>query len=375
MISRWLYHCALSLLFPFWILYWSYFHWKNSIPLQGLLARCGWIKNKPKQAIWIHAASIGELRLSQHIVSSLEKKHPIIISTMTGRGFENQLKQPHFYFPFDHPLCVKLALRCLQPKAIIFIETELWPNLIHYSTCPCFLVNGRLSKKSFENYKKIQPLSQQMMQQLSGIFCVSQTIKERFEALGGNVLGVHPNLKYLAFKPNLPDPIPLSNHTLVCGCTHPKEDLQLIELLPQLQANIPNFKMVIIPRHQSRARWLQKRFSNLNGLIIEDRYGVTLEWYKKARWVFVGGSLIPHGGQNPLEPLSCHRPTMIGPYYFNFTSVVDGLLSNKLITCISNPGDIIDFCKDQMIPINTYQHFKTQQENAYTALLDLAQRI
>tara|TARA_E500000178_G_scaffold337297_1_gene376281 strand:+ start:1030 stop:2163 length:1134 start_codon:yes stop_codon:yes gene_type:complete len=373
-LFRLLYNLLLSLALPFLTVYWIFFHYKNNIPIRRVLERLGWVTDYPKNAVWIHAASIGELKLTEHLLPSISKKHPIVISTMTGRGFENKLEFPHFYLPIDHPLCVKLVIALLKPKAIIFIETELWPSLIHQVSCPCFLINGRLSSKSYQSYLRYKRWTTPMFKKLKGIWCVSETVKERFTQLGGTVLSVHPNLKYLSCKENN---VPVTSNLprLVCGSTHPVEDVALINQLPTFQEHIPGFELVIIPRHQSRARWLKKQFSHYKGLVIEDRYGYTLSWYAKARWAFIGGSLIKHGGQNPLEPLSMNVFTIIGPHFYNFTSIVNDLQQNQFITVINHEKDIVDILKHSTQSPECSAFFHEQKALAKKAIGDLERRI
>ena len=294
---------------------------------------------------------------------------------MTGRGLENQLKYPHFYLPIDPPLCMKLAIFLLQPKTVVIIETELWPSLINQLNCPCFLINGRLSKKSYDNYSRYSFLTSIMIKKLQGIWCVSDIVKKRFSQLGGKVFSVHPNLKYLSATINANTPQPPSAPRLVCGSTHPEEDIDLINQLPSIQKRIPGFEMIIIPRHQHRARWLKKQYHQCKGLIIEDRYGYTMSWYQKARWVFIGGSLVKHGGQNPLEPLSINRFTMMGPYFHNFTSIIEDLENHKLITIINHATDIVEILNNSP-PTPTCQPFFQEQKNlANQAVQELLSQI
>ncbi len=359
---------------PIWIMYWSYSHIKYKIPLGRLKERIGFLSAQlPKNAIWIHAVSIGELKLAKLLIQNLPSNTPIVISTISGHGFEKHIDAPHFYLPIDLIWSIRKTMRFLKPSALVLIETEIWPCLISEATCPVLLMNGRLSDNSFKKYLRFSGFIQPAIAKLAYIGCVSDKIKQRFEKLGGNVSKVHPNFKLLNQAVPIQKPNKNNHKTLVCGCTHPVEDEKIISLLPKILEYDHNFQLVIIPRHQRRANELINKYQGQfeGNLHIESRYGVTLEWYEKAHLVFIGGSLIKHGGQNPLEALSRYCHVIMGPHYENFKLLVEELIDNQLIDIIANAEKIIDYCQQEPKSINPNPYFNSHGLKAQEAVTNL----
>lgn len=358
MPSNVLYFILLSILSPVFYLYWLKQSIKHNVPIKRISERFGYIPNLPKNAIWIHAASIGELNVANMIKPHIEHLGSIIISSSTCRG--KTTSQTDFFLPYDHPVCVKKVLSKLKPKALILIETEIWPNLIKYAECPVFLLNGRLSEKSHKKYLLVKPLIKKAFSKITGVWCSSEIDAGRFKDLGATVTSIHPNIKYL--NANKPDNLDeYDREYIVFSCTHPGEETMLIPVFEKLIASHHKQKLVLIPRHGHRKQALEKLLGRFkNNLHIEDRFGYTHYWYERAKTVFIGGSFIEHGGQNPIEPLTHGCVTVIGPYYYNFQQVTDHLIENNLIKVVYNAEELEAVCLKPYLKPSPWPFFETQ---------------
>ena len=368
MLFRYIYSYLLIILSPFFFGYWVIQSVKHGVPLKKIKERLGFVPILPKNAIWIHAASIGELKVANMIKPHIEHLGPIIISSSTCRGATTT--QTDFFLPYDHPFCVKQALQKLKPKALILIETEIWPNLIAHASCPVYLANARLSEKSFKKYQRIKPIIKNAYQALSGVWSSSEKDAKRLTHLGANITSTHPNLKYLsAQKPsNLHD----NRDVIVFSCTHPGEETLLVPVFEKIIAANNLQKIVLIPRHAHRKETLSQALKKFEtNLHIEDRFGYTDFWYQKAHTVFMGGSLIEHGGQNPIEPLIYGCTTIIGPHHFNFQQVVEGLRKNQLIHVIDSPVTLADLCINGHKPPKPWPFFEAQINEIKQSLHEL----
>lgn len=367
-----LYQLLLNLLLPCALVYWVKQFFKHQVPWAYFKERLGFLPHLPQEAIWIHAASIGELGVAKKIIATLKTSHPVILSCSTSKGLVRQ--ETDFFLPFDHKWIIQHTYKTLKPKALILIEREIWPNLIQSATCPVYLINARLSAKSFKWYSYTKSLMKQTLKQLSGVWCNGSKDAERLKALGANITCVHPNIKYL---PSTLKTFEKSYHhhkTFVFSCTHPGEEIILQPIFKALLAQNPTNHMIIIPRHPHRASSIIKALgpSNDERIIVETRFGCTSEWYAQATAVFMGGSFVPHGGQNPLEPLQYNCPSFIGPYYHNFTEVVEALEQANLITITPSPQTLLN-CLENPLQQPDPKYFLEQQQQRVENALQLLQ--
>lgn len=361
-----LYQLLINLLLPFAMVYWVKQFIKHKVPWVYFKERLGYLPDLPQQAIWIHAASIGELNVAKTIIMALKTTDPVILSCSTSKGFVRQ--KTDFFLPFDHKKIIQHTYKTLNPKALILIETELWPNLIQQATCPVYLVNARLSEKSFKRYNQIGALMKKTLPHLTGVWCSSAHDAKRLTALGATISCVHPNIKYLS-SPLKPLQKTTQIQTFVFSCTHPGEEAILLPTFKTLLQK-DTHRIVIIPRHPHRADAIKKIIRPLGDkpIIVEARFGCTDEWYSKATAVFMGGSFVPHGGQNPLEPLRYDCPCFIGPHYHNFTAVVESLKNTDLITVVSEPKMLEDYFMRPLKQPNSKPFFAHQQQRVDEAL-------
>jgi 3-deoxy-D-manno-octulosonic-acid transferase len=311
--------------------------------------------NKP--VIWIHAVSMGEVEAARPLVDSMQSQYPqhqILITTMTPTGSARVLslygeKVLHCYLPYDLPFSVKRFLGSVRPAIGIIMETELWPNLIHYASqqsIPLVLANARLSARSAAGYQRIAKLTKTMLQQLTLIAAQSQDDRKRLIALGADKDSVHAvgNLK---FEISLPASLSEEAEALrtlwgnrpvfIAASTHEGEDEIILNASRRIRAEFPDLLLILVPRHPERfdkvaalsqrsgfkilRRSEQGMCTREIQVLVVDTMGELPLFYGTADIAFVGGSLVPRGGHNLLEPAALGRPVVIGPHYFNFNEI------------------------------------------------------
>jgi 3-deoxy-D-manno-octulosonic-acid transferase len=311
--------------------------------------------------LWVHAVSLGETRAAAPLVERLRRAHPdatVLVTHMTATGraagralFGDRVVQA--WLPYDVPFAVRAFLRHFRPRAGLIMETELWPNLVALATAagvPLYLVNARLSERSARGYARVRALAQPMLASLAGIAAQSAADAARFAALGGRTPIVIGNLK---FDLEIPDAALALGRELrvrwgeerpvwVAGSTRDGEEALILDALAR-GALPPATLAVVVPRHPQRfdavAALLRQRgipFVRRSdnapvpadvGVLLGDSMGEMLGYYAAADVVFVGGSLVPLGGQNLIEPIALARPTLIGPHTFNFAEATANALA------------------------------------------------
>ncbi len=358
----------------------------------GLGQRLGFLKQLDfatdrSPRLWIHAASVGEVKAAQILISEIRKKLPdaaIIVSTMTeqGRLVARQQLDPEIdciYAPIDLPVITRRAMRKIRPSVYICLETELWPNIISQAAgagVRPILLNGRLSERSFSRYKKIRGLVKEVLARFSAISVITNHDKKKFIALGVDPekVVVHGNVKYdiapvsycpnKTGKKNLPQryrnrlEIGDDQPVLVAGSTHTGEEAQIMEVFKALATRVRDLILVIAPRHLNRLEAIEtlfrdhgirfERLSNIEdnnrkeNVILVDSMGELAGLYSVATFVFCGGSLVPQGGHNIMEPAAWGRPVFYGPSMKDFTDAKELLESVNAGFQISGPGELTE---------------------------------
>jgi 3-deoxy-D-manno-octulosonic-acid transferase len=321
----------------------------------GLLERLGAGESVSGHPLWVHGASVGEILAASRLVDALRAKgHPVLASTSTstGRAVMRRARPevPCRIAPLDHPWCVAAALAQVQPKALVLIETELWPCFIAGAArrgIPVVLVSGRLSDRSFPRYRRIAPLLRRTLSRLVAVGARTELDRERFIELGvaPDRVSVSGDLKLeidasqrplagdlAAALPGLP--------LLVAGSTHPGEEVAALRALGAVEEAGQRAVLVLAPRHLDRCdevvqevlrrgRTLHRR-SALPGrplaageVLLLDSLGELAGLYPRASACFVGGSLTPVGGHNVLEPVAAKRPVVYGPHTANARHAVE----------------------------------------------------
>ena len=301
-----------------------------------------------KDTLWIHASSVGEVRLAKILIAGLIKEgesRPIALSTFTPTGYALALEEklPNvFRLPLDFPLWLNPVFERLQPSKLVLIEAELWPSLLRQCkrrSVPVIQVNGRVSEKSVRSYRKLPAVLLWMTESIGKFSMRSQTDADRFLQLGvakEKVL-VTGNIKFDvtseaedSFQPQWKD----DSMVLVFGSTRPGEEGPIMEALVQLQKEFPNLIGVIAPRHMERCREVedlirefeveyallskQDDLTNCTVLLV-DSLGKLNAFYKSATVAYVGGGFNPRfGGHNILEPAALGKPVLFGKFMNNF---------------------------------------------------------
>ncbi len=319
----------------------------------------------PTGVVWFHTVSAGETIAAAPLIARLCQEFetlPFLVTTMTPTGSQ-QVKQRlgdqvfHSYAPYDFVHGVEAFFQRTQPRLLVLMETELWPNLIaaaHQRQIPVLLVNARLSEKSARGYARIGSLTRTMLNQLTAIACQDDAHRQRFIELGAapektQTLG---NLKFDHELPadygerlaQLFQQLPVAGRWMwIAASTHPGEEEQVLAAHRALREKRPNALLILVPRHPVRASevallvqnqgLVHVRLSQLPeveeldpdalSVLIGDTMGQLGLLYGLAEVSFVGGSLVAHGGHNPIEPALCRCPILMGPSRHNFVSVCE----------------------------------------------------
>ncbi|HEY7846366.1 MAG TPA: 3-deoxy-D-manno-octulosonic acid transferase [Bradyrhizobium sp.] len=307
--------------------------------------------------VWIHGASVGEVLASAALIERLRGLNIRILltsGTVTSAAIVAKRFPPdiiHQYVPWDSPRYVARFLEHWRPSLALFIESDLWPNLILQSAArrlPMVLINGRMSHRSFPRWKRVHGTISALLEKFDICLAQSRTDAERFAALGCRNVVTTGNLKLDVPAPPA-DPQKLERlmsltrgrPVVVAASTHPGEEEILIETHGTLAGFFPHLLTVVVPRHPDRGPpiWRLVDAAGLKAslrsrdempvastdIYVADTMGELGLFYRLAGAVFMGGSLVPHGGQNPIEAVKLGASIVHGPHVFNFTEVYDAL--------------------------------------------------
>ncbi len=355
-----------------------------------------------KQNIWLHAVSVGEIKAAASFISLLRARFPrarIIISTITpaGNAVARQIAFKDdvvIYFPFDLSFIVKRALSLINPAMILIMETELWPNLILEAAkraIPIAIINGRISDKAFPRYQLGALFFKRVLKNIT-LFCMQTQIdSQRIIKLGAPAGKVHivGNIKFDQLSclagASAPDlGIAKGERLIVAGSTYEGEEEILARVFIRLKANFPDICLLIAPRHLNRIADIEsmlkkhvlpcviirsiekKAIISKDSIFLLDVMGVLGQIYQLADIVFVGGSLVPHGGQNPIEPAACKKPVIFGRYMFNFSEIAKMFLDNNAALRVDNEQELYETLKEILRDTNKKNKLA---ESAYALVL------
>ena len=357
---------------------------------EGLLERLGMVPSRLRKQmaglgserplIWVHAVSVGEVLAVSRLVKTLDAALPdylIVLSTTTRTGQalarERFGSNRVFYCPLDLPWAVRAWLNALQPSLLILAETEFWPNLL--SGCfrrniPVAVVNARISDRSWPRYRRMRWLWRPFLSRLSRVLAQSQTDADRLKTIGclPERVTVAGNLKFdvrTAEEADATRQLKKSSASLrliVAGSTLEGEEAALLQAWPRLLHANPQLVMVLAPRHPERFAavaalleksgmvWVKRsdwhsapedslKPLNPGQIVLLDTIGELASVYSLAAVAFVGGSLVPAGGHNPLEPAQFGVPIVMGPHYANFRAITEDLLAHQALR-ISSAEDL-----------------------------------
>ncbi len=314
--------------------------------------------------IWVHAVSVGETIAAAPLIRKLRRQYParkIVLSTVTATGnLTARAQVPDadavIFFPFDLPGILHRVVRSINPALFILIETEIWPNcirLLHKRKVPILVVNGRISQGSYRGYRRIRFMMKRVLPRINGFLMQTEEDAQRIVALGappdrvqnaGNIKfdrDVLPlaEMEQLAIRRDyfLPEEGPI----LIAGSTHSGEEAALIGTYLQLRHAHPDLVFILAPRHPERAPEVeallqameltyQKRSRPQSGraVLLLDTVGELMRLYGIGTVAFVGGSLVPSGGHNILEPAIYGVPVVFGPHMENFPEITEVMVAH-----------------------------------------------
>jgi len=281
----------------------------------------------------------------------------------------------HQYAPIDSPQIIKKFFKKWKPNIIFFTESEIWPNQIFYAknnSIPIILLNARISNKSFIKWKLIKNTMNKILNCFDLILCQSNESADYFNYFGNNNIKMLGNLKFVVsgdFE-NKEENLNLQKRLVfIALSTHPTEEEVCIKIHSSLKSQHPNLLTIIIPRHINRIPEIQKiiidaklnfliaksldNFKNNTDILIINSYGNTKKILKSSKYVFIGGSLVDHGGQNPIEVAYNNSLIFHGPHVHNFTEIYDFLNKENIAFKINSGAELINQLKEK---INDYQN-------------------
>ena len=333
----------------------------------------GWVPRltATQAPLWIHTVSVGESLAAMPLIRQLKAEHPelpLLVTTTTRTGAEQIAKLgdlvEHRYAPLDYPDALWRFLRRTRPRALVIMETELWPNWL--AACarrqlPVVVMNARLSERSCQRYQKVRGVFAAMSRHLSLILCQHRDDAARFLRLGvpAERVLVTGSLKFdIQLDQNQieagqrlrsqigPRPV------WIAASTHPGEDEQILAAMRQVRLQLPQSLLILVPRHPQRfdsvaalcqaedltlaRRSRQETITSDTQVYLGDTMGEMPLLLQACDVAFVGGSLVPIGGHNLLEPASLGKPTLTGPHFFNFADVTRQLCDSKACEVVAD---------------------------------------
>ena len=338
-----------------------------------------------KRIIWLHAVSVGETLAAAPLVRALQEQYPqhrLLVTCMTPTRSERIQavfgdSVEHCYAPYDMPDALSRFLATVNPEILIIMETELWPNTIaacHRRNIPVVLANARLSQKSALGYSRVKPLVKPMLESMTAVVAQHHDDGARFIDLGlpGSVLSISGNIKF-----DLTLDAPLKQYAQQLGTqwrgaegrliwlaasTHRGEDEIILQAMSQIKAGmeVPPL-LVLVPRHPERfdqvaelctsAGYTLARHSKADAtagvdILLGDTMGELMAFYGACDIAFVGGSLVPTGGHNMIEPAAWGVPILTGPHLFNFAEASRLLLEAEAMQVCDNADSLAQHCID-----------------------------
>lgn len=344
-------------------------------PTGGFAERMGFRLGKGSHDLWIHGVSVGEVTAARVIVDKVLALRPgtsvlVTTTTVTGQTLARRIFHDATvtWFPFDFTWTVKRFIRAYDPACYVTIETELWPNIARIlfdRGIPALLVNGRISDRSFPRYRTIRPLARGILRRYRAILARETVDRDRFVAIGADpeAVSVAGNVKFdyepsdapLEFADSL-EGLLNGRALFVAGSTTVGEEELIVPIIPGLVER--RVVTVIAPRkpgrfdevatllEQRRIRFIRRSeltAENEADVILLDTIGELSRLYRLASVAFVGGSLVPSGGHNPIEPAAAGVPVAFGPHMNNFRDITAALVRTGAGVTVQNPDELERF--------------------------------
>jgi 3-deoxy-D-manno-octulosonic-acid transferase len=363
--------CAALISLPWWIVQML----RQGKYRSGLAERLGFVPARLRDArpgsIWVHAVSVGEVLAVSYLINEMQRQHPdrpIFVSTTTATG-QTLARQRFgdnrvFFMPLDFGFAVRRYLNTLKPQLIVIAETEFWPNLLHLAgkqQTSLAIVNARISDRSFPRYMRFQWFFKRVLSEVDLFLAQTAEDAQRLREIGAQTgrVRVSGNLKFdvrsttqPAWVSGLRAVIGKDSPVIVCGSTAEGEEELLMEAFMTVQQQFPAAVMILAPRHperfervaalisskglslQRRSLWTPSQPIH-GGVFLLDSVGELGAVYELSDIAFVGGSLVPTGGHNILEPAQYGTAILVGPHTFNFKEIVSIFEKGGAITVVN----------------------------------------
>lgn len=314
-------------------------------------------------SLWVHAVSVGEVNAAEPLVKALQRDYPnapLVITTVTQTGTArvHQLFGDsvfHVYLPYDLPFAVRGFIKRIRPRLALIVETEIWPNLYfacHRRGIPLMIVNARLSERSMRGYKPFRALARSALRCVRLIAAQSSTDAARYRLLGADRqhILVTGNMKFdmpipkgaVAYGASMREHWGPRRPVWMAASTHEGEELAVLEAHLKVLKRLPDALLLLAPRHPERFRLVEHAVRSLGFAVatrsmdgvpsashqvcVIDAMGELMPFFAASELAFVGGSLVPIGGHNVLEPAALSVPVLVGPYTFNFEEITSSLI-------------------------------------------------
>lgn len=404
------------IILPFWLVLGIF---KPKL-INGFREKLGFYVNLPTlqssnpSTVMFYGVSVGEVIAIENLIKKTREKFPqtnIVLMTGTKTGQEIAQKKLgeicNFitYFPFDFPFCIKNMLKKIKPEAVFIVETELWPNfanIMNAKKIPLFIINGRISDRTYKSYKKLSFFFAPILKKYTNIFTQSKQDNEKLISIGASpkTTQVMGNLKFdikkpdtetFDFKKNPNDKI------LIAASTHTGEDEIILEAFTGLKKEIPELKLIIAPRHPERGvnvlnlmqntghkvgKRSEKADFEQNDIILLDTMGELGKFYSVCDVAFLGGSFNKTGGHNPLEAIIFNKPVVSGPNTNNFKDIYAILTNTNAGKIVKTPEELKTELKKLFTDREYYQKAAKdcefvfeQNQGALNFVIDVLQKI
>jgi len=341
-------------------------------PKRFLEKICLYSKNhKIKKTVWLHGASIGEITSVIPVVKILEKNKKIkkillTSSTISSASIIKKYKFKktiHIFFPIDTNFLTNRFIKYWKPQIALFIDSEIWPNMfknLNKNKIPIILLNARITRKSFLRWKKFPKFSKKIFSKISLAMPQNTETIKYLKTLGAKKIKTAGNLKYFGKSKKIVDKNTkkfFKNRLIFCAAsTHDNEELFIGKMHKELKLKYNNLLTILIPRHANRSSLITNQLENINlkiitksskkeisentDIYIVDTYGESSKFYELSNITFLGGSIVNHGGQNPLEPARMGNYILHGPNIQNFKEIYNMLSKLNVSSKVNNINDM-----------------------------------
>lgn len=368
---------------------------KPPIPLKEKMAEIDFPELDEK-VIMVHGVSVGEVQSLENLIKRIKKDfsdYKLVVTTGTVTGQElahkkyGEIADFITYFPLDIYECCKKFIEKISPSVVLIAETELWPNFAYCckeKNVPLYIINGRISDKSYPSYLKIKNFLSVVLESYTGVFCQSELDKQRFISIGCNpdTTCVMKNLKFEIAKKECDIDLKTGdNKVLIAASTHKGEDIIALNAYKKLKQKISNLKFIIAPRHLTRLDEVEALVKETgfkyglrtkndtfvdNEIIILDTLGELSKIYEIVDVAYIGGSFNNTGGHNPLEAVIYSKPAVSGPSIKNFRDIYAILEREEASFVVKNEKEFYEILEKLLSNDEYYSKISKNCENCFS---------